>query len=397
LAAAAELSPAKFDFLIREPGFCSTDPEFEFLLACCKAEHNKSDLAEIPESPLNWKRVLQLANRHRVLPALSAMLDYASSVPDEIRSAFLAERQKHTLRSLRFCAELRGILLKLDGDGIEALAHKGPMLAQRLFGDAAMRQFGDLDFLIRSKDIPRARAALQELGYRASLQLSPRQEKAYRRAGYEYVFGAVADKHLIELQWQVLPRFYSVDFDMESLFSCSVEIDFDGQRARVLGNEDLMLVLCVHAAKHEWEHLGMIRDIAALARRDLNWQWIQSEARRLGIFRLFLVSLLLARNLLQSDLPLRFASEKEMSRCGKLVRAFELKLRSGTQTNPGSLNYFASMIQLRERRRDRLRFAWRLAVTPNLGEWESIALPDRLFPLYRAVRATRLMRRFCRL
>jgi Uncharacterised nucleotidyltransferase len=68
---------------------------------------------------------------------------------------------------------------------------------------------------------------------------------------------------------------------MEPLFQRSVEYEFEGMRARTLCNEDLMLVLCVHAAKHEWFQLGMVRDIAALARLELDWQWTMFEAGRL--------------------------------------------------------------------------------------------------------------------
>ena len=35
---------------------------------------------------------------------------------------------------------------------IQALAFKGPTLAQNAYGDITLRQFGDLDILIRKKD-----------------------------------------------------------------------------------------------------------------------------------------------------------------------------------------------------------------------------------------------------
>src|SRR5207244_5452159 len=181
---------------------------------------------------------------------------------------------------------------------IQALAHKGLVLAHLLYGDAAMRQFGDLDFLVRASDIARAQAALRELGYepRLCLQLSPRQEKAYLRSGYEYVFGLNAEKNLVELQWQILPRFYSVEFDFDELFQRSVEVEVQGARFRTLASEDLMLVLCVHAAKHEWAQLGMIRDIATLARFELDGRGREAEATRLGILRILGTSILLARH-----------------------------------------------------------------------------------------------------
>ena len=54
-----------------------------------------------------------------------------------------------------------------------------------------------------------------------------------------------------------------------------------------------------------------------------------------------------------------------------------------------------AMLRLRERWQDRSRFALRLAITPSVGEWQTLSIPDRLFPMYRAVRGIRLLRRFC--
>jgi len=388
--------PAAAEIALRPgPAPCASNPEFELLLACCGKKIEESELTAILQSPLEWERVLRLANHHRLLPALFAFLQGRRDVPASIQSALRSRFQIHARQVLRLSAELTGILRRLESCGIEVLPHKGPVLAKLLYGDPAMRQFGDLDFLIRAADVPRARIALQELGYKPNLHLSARQEKAYLRAGYEYVFGSAAGKNLVELQWQILPRFYAVSFDMNSLFSRSVRTEFEDQRLHVLQNEDLMLVLCIHAAKHEWEQLGMVRDIATLAHFDLDWESIEREARRLCISRILLISLLLVRNLLGCELPQDFYSGSEMFICEKLARAFELKLSSGAETHPESLRYFRTMLQVRERWQDRARFAWRLAVTPGIGEWKALAIPDSLFSAYRGVRAIRLLRRFC--
>ena len=58
--------------------------------------------------------------------------------------------------------------------------------------------------------------------------------------------------------------------------------------------------------------------------------------------------------------------------------------------DPESVGYFRLMMDLRERRRDRASFLWRLWATPGAGEWSAIRLPGPLFPLYRVVRMFRL-------
>ena len=371
-------------------------PELELLLACSRAASDREPgLDAILGFPLDWDRVLRLAEHHRLLPAVCSALRGLDNMPASIWSAIRARFEHQERRVLRFTAELARILQQFDHHGIQVLAHKGAALGQLLYDNPAMRQFGDLDFLMRADDVTRARSALKELGYAPKLQLSSRQEKEYLRSGYEYVFGLSADRNLVEVQWQILPRFYSINFDMEALFARSTELDLDGLRLRTLGKEDLMLVLCVHAAKHEWAQLGTVRDIATFACLDLDWSWIEAEARRLGVMRILAVSLSLAGSLFSSDLAALPLLKAEICNAREIAAAIERKTIAGAGAETESLRYFRAMMHLRECWQDRMRLAWRLAATPSVGEWQAAPIPDSLFILYRGVRTFRLLKRLC--
>jgi hypothetical protein len=391
LAAAAQIEPVGTE--TRPLRFAA---EFDLLLVCSQqASDREPDLGSILAFPLDWDRVFRLANQHRLMPALCSALRGCDEVPASIRSAIRARFEHHERRMLRFTAELARILRQFDHHGIQVLSHKGAALGQLLYGEAAMRQFGDLDFLVKTADVPRARSALNELGYVPRLQLSPRQETEYLRSGYEYVFGLNAERNLVEVQWQILPRFYSINFEMEALFARSIDLDLDGLRLRTLGREDLVLVLCVHAAKHEWAQLGMVRDIANLACFDLDWDWIYAEARRLGIVRILAVSLSLAGSAFSPDLAALPMLQSEICSAREIAAAIESRTMAGIEADTESLRYFRAMMHLRECWQDRMRLAWRLAATPGVGEWQAVRIPDSLFTLYRGVRVFRLMKRFC--
>jgi len=372
-------------------GHVSRASAFDLLCACCG---RGQELTHTLGGELHWDEVFTQAAYHRVLPALCMALRGRPEVPASIQSALRARYLRHCQRAMRFSAELSSVLQHFEARGIPVIAQKGPALAHLLYGDSVMREFGDLDLLVRPADVPKAVDALTELGYEKNLQLSPRQEQAYLRSGYEYVFGRGKERNLIELQWNLLPRFYAVNVDVDGLFARSQEHVFDGCHARTLGLEDQFIFLCVHAAKHQWAQLGMVRDIAAIARFDLDWDFVLHDAKQLGILRIVLVSLMLADVLLGYEIPARVAGLKEIVSTQTLVERITDQMTAMREIAPESSAYFRFILQVRELMSDRAKFIWRLATTPSVGEWQAMKMPNVLFGFYPIVRAARLARRF---
>ena len=301
-----------------------------------------------------------------------------------------ANYQHNAWRTMWLTRELLRVADSLATCGIQILPYKGPVLAEMLYGNVTSRQYSDLDIFLRLDDVRLAKKLLCHLGYDASLQLSPRQERAYLHSGYEYTFDTAQGRNLLELQWQVLPRFYAVDFDMPRLFERAVNVSVGGATVKTLSPEDLMLALCVHAAKHAWTRLSWLCDIARLTERSMDWKFIQDEADRLGVRRIVSVSLWLVSEFLGLADPAGWRPDPEVQIIGRRVFQF---ITGETELGPESLPYFRLMMRIRERAADRVRFVSRLLLTPSVGEWQSVRLPDPLFSLYRAVRLSRLARR----
>jgi hypothetical protein len=254
-----------------------------------------------------------------------------------------------------------------------------------------LRQFSDIDLLVRAADLPRIKSALRELGYEPGLQLAQDAERDYLKCGYEYTFDGVRGRNLLEIKWQVLPRFYSIDFDTEKFFERASTVTIEGETLPTLCDQDLMLVLCVHAAKHAWRQISWLHDIVQLAKsRSLDWKEIVGEAERLGIVRIVVLTFLLARELFGSELPEGIEADAKTE---GLARRIAGLITAEEELDPESLAYFRLMMEVRERRRDRVTFLWRLMFTPGAREWTAVRLPWPMFPLYRGVRVWRLLRR----
>jgi len=271
-------------------------------------------------------------------------------------------------------------------------------LAEGIYGDMALRQAGDIDLLIHGHDFPRIRDIVQELGYRPHLALPAAEERAYLKSGYECGFDGAAGRNLLELQWAMQPRFYAVDFDHESLFHRAAAVRVAGHVMKTPSPEDLFLILSVHAAKHVWGRLIWLCDVDRIVRiPELNWSWIGSQAKDLGIVRILRVTLLLANRLLNTEIPI--SAETSLPPDGEapaLADEIETHIASGSPYSVESFAYFRLMLRLRENWQDRARFVTRLAFTPGPGEWGTVRLPGPLFPFYRLVRFWRLARKLVR-
>jgi len=372
----------------------------EFDLLCSSACVNvpperATRIVTIIEDGIDWKEFLRLAEHHGVLPLAARNLTSAPGVPIEIAQLLQQAFDTNVRRNLWFATELARIVEHFEQKKIKAVPYKGPTLAQSAYGDIALRNFSDLDFLIAPSDLARAKTALGQLGYHPSNTLSPAVERFWLRKGYERSFDGPAGKYLLELQWRLLPYFYAVDLRTENLLRRSRRTSAGGPEVPCLSPEDTLLVLCVHAAKHLWIRLIWVCDIAETVRtQPIDYTLALSRANSLGITHFVLVSLWLANRLLRCGIP----EELEQAiATGPAVPAlgeeFAARLARAATYDFESTEYFRWILRLRERGSDRCRYLWRLVLTPGVGDIASVRLPEALFPLYRGVRLARLIRK----
>jgi hypothetical protein len=381
--------------------------EWDLLLAASSADLNSVDAAEpdlsrirgLLEKPVEWEAVLRLADDHGTSSLLYQNLSrFGDMVPSPVLEALRQRYEKNVYKSLFLANELVRILDCLGGVGIEGIPYKGVVLSEVYYGDMALRQTGDIDMFVRARDVGRSKSALREMGYTTRLVIPEDAMEDYIASGYEWTFDGPAGPNLLELQWALEPRFYAVDFDMEGLFERAVRVTVGGRPLKTPSPEDLLLVLSVHAAKHGWRRVILLRDIAQMLKREnLNWDRVQSRARELGIQRILWITFLLAKRLLGTAMPAVVESAVVADQAARVL-ADEIaeNMAAGVSYNSEQASYFRLMMRLRERSGDRVRFLARLVFTPGPGEWETVRLPRPLFPIYRVVRLARLGARFVR-
>ncbi|MEO0844159.1 MAG: nucleotidyltransferase family protein, partial [Cyanobacteria bacterium J06643_5] len=108
-----------------------------------------------------------------------------------------------------------------------------------------------------------------------------------------------------DFHWQLLQKYLSFPLHHEELWQRHGTVSIAGKAVRNLSPEDNLLFLCVHGSRDRWNKLRLISDVAHLieAEPEMNWVWLIEQARKLGCTRRFLLGMLLAKNILGTELP----------------------------------------------------------------------------------------------
>jgi len=367
------------------------------LLRCCASltlsPERESRARELLREGTDWPALLAAAKRHGLTPLLYRHLSGTLSefVPtvasDELREQF----RQNAVRNLFMAGELCRLLELFGSGGVAALAYKGPALAVDAYGDLSARQFGDLDILIRRRDLGRVTSLLVAEGYEPEFELSGAREVAFQKWWYVQPFRKPGAAAYLEVHWAVAPRFFSFGLETEELWSRRRAVRLGGRDVPVPSIGDTLLLLCVHGAKDTWARMEWVAALAEFVRRhEIDWRESLRQARSLGAERILLLGLMLARELSEVELPDFVVERIERSRP---LRALSARVSGELTRREKSFQSFfgrASFhLRSRERVADRARYCLRAAAATSPSEWDMVPLPGPLFFLYPLVRPLR--------
>jgi hypothetical protein len=379
-------------------------PEAELLLLCARSSRDPEmtePIQALLREEIDWRNLLRMAVRHRTAPLLywNLAATCPEAVPDDVLDELRDYFHANSRRNLFLSGKLLEIMDALEEREILAIPYKGPILAAFAYGNLALREFGDLDLLLKDEDVLRAKNVLSSLGYWPRDRMTEAQEAAFLRYERQYEF-ARDDGTMVELQWKVTPRYFSFALNHEYLWEHTVPVSLGGRTVQTISPEDLLLVLCVHGSVHCWERLSWVCDIAELVRAsgEIDWERLVERAEAVNCKRMVLLGLSLANQLVGLDLePNILCAARADKAVEALARDVRGRLLSEVLDPQGILEGSAFRgfhLRAIERLRDKLRYCAHRAVTPTLWEWRLLPLPAVLFPFYRVLRPALLTGKF---
>ena len=258
---------------------------------------------------MDWPRLLLLADEHGVVGQLAACLNSpgAPAIPPEIKQALLERQREQNFLTLRLTGELFRLLELFDRNEISALVIKGPVLAAQAYGDPGMRSYGDLDLLVRQRDIRRATESMIASGYQAAVSLDAIE--AGKIPG-QYLFCKPDSELLVELHNDSTLRYFPRPLPIEDFLARQIRVRLDAHEVPAPSPEDHLVLICVHGAKHFWERLSSIADVAGFVARQttISWERAGSFAKAVKAEHLLHTGLRLAADVLRAELPEHIAA-----------------------------------------------------------------------------------------
>src|SRR5262249_8025014 len=127
---------------------------------------SRSALAEVCDQVPEWSRFLENAARNGLHDVVfQALTRLGRELPPAVHKHALRFQASQRLLHERLIRALGEALSAFAAAGVPVATLKGPVLAERIYPACVLRPSVDLDLLVASRDIYRAAAVLEGMGY----------------------------------------------------------------------------------------------------------------------------------------------------------------------------------------------------------------------------------------
>ena len=372
--------------------------EDKLILLCARSRVNhvvSSEIKTLIQQDIDWDYLIDKAGKHKVTPLLYWQLNNLStdSVPHDIMESLKVYFYQNTHKNLLFLGELLNILDGMKNNNITAIPYKGPILAILAYQNLSLREFVDLDILIQENNALKVKKLLTSRGFELISLPDKINDSFYLKHQREYVFRTKRGVSL-EVHWNFQGMFLRFPIDTEFIFEKPITMKVDGKNVISFNIENLILILSIHAALHDWSELSMICDISELvqSKKNIDWNYLIRKSEIMKVKKILQVTLLLARDLLGLEIPSQVMNRRGSSQSDSLAREIESIFYEDS-----SLSMYRRLLFLFKKRdnlKDGFAEVLRTIFIPTYYDFSDLALPKPLYFLYYIIRPFLLLKRY---
>ncbi|MDA3970412.1 MAG: nucleotidyltransferase family protein [Desulfobulbaceae bacterium] len=374
--------------------------EFKLILLLLRpgvGSADRPDVVSLVSQIDDWPEFCMLCQRHGLLAlALKVVrLCFADDFPAEFNRSGQQLAFRNATSNLSLTRALLELLELFSQHSIAVLPFKGPLLGQQLYGDIGLRHFGDLDILIARGDVKQAVVLVAESGFVPEIDNVLSTIDQFSLQEDDLSFYRENDGCVLELHWDCAGCYLATPLTLSAV-DVSGFVSLAGRGVQSLSDEDLLVYLCVHGAKHVWERLEWLYSVAVLLDKypEMDWDLVWIKACDWQCQRMLLLGLHLAHEFFGVDLPRKM--QALINRDQRIV-VLEQQVRDvlflGTPKTFGvkkDFRFSSFHLRVRDSTFDTLRYGLRLLFRPTIKEWQAWPLPGPLSFLYYGFRPLRL-------
>ena len=371
--------------------------EDKLLLCCARTRINKEiekKIISLVSMDLDWEYLVNMASRHRLRPLLYVNLNSIcpEKLPEDVLGNLKSYYMANVQKNLMLTGELVKIINILESNDIKAIPYKGPVLATSAYGNIGLREFGDIDIFIDKSDALKVKNAMLTNEYELCPPINI-EDSFYMKFNAEYRFINNKTNHIIEIKWKFEDDFFSFPVNPQILLEELNKLDINSFQLNTFSPSNIILIICIHCANHSWSRLSWICDISEFIQSEkMDWYDVLEKSEKLGVKRILLINLILARDFFDLKLPNEILSHLNSDSSAKQI-SFQIKKRI-FKKQFNIAERFILDLKKRENLKDGVKDCINGLITPSYADFLDMQLNEQFFPLYHIIRPFLLIKRY---
>jgi len=289
--------------------------EDKLILSCIKIHPGPSELEQINHLiPLiqDWDYLTSTLIARGIGPLFYKkfpLLSNSSLIPEAVKIGLQQAWYKTFSRSTLLYEHFRKIAGAFTSQNIQVIALKGVYLSEWLYQDIGLRQFSDIDLLVKEEDAVTCLTILEGLGYipyKMKLSLFVLSQFAKDIVHYP---PRVKDGVSVEIHIKLHSKNQSYNMLIPTIWANAIPATVNGMTISALNNTDLLIHLCLHLDKHF--RIGHVQftcfnDITNLLERDaetIDWEKLTETCRLYHCEETVYLIIVLINNYMHAAVP----------------------------------------------------------------------------------------------
>lgn len=254
--------------------------ESQYVLSKLRNELQGEDI----NKNMDWKLVLNLLNKHKLLPFLYD--EIIGDVPVEYSQLYMSKLEENIDKQQKLWKLFIGILEMAEKEKLKIVLPKGFPIAYELYGDINLRVSGDIDLLVKKEDIEKLCEIMSKIGafHRHNGKIKDIIKKFTSDEFdnfYELKFIKQQPADLLWLEVKkatdAIPEKHIVEF-----IDSAIKTPIDGYGIWRLDDAHMFVHLCANAHKDTEEHEGICANVFRARNFVDIWRFISQKGKNVN-------------------------------------------------------------------------------------------------------------------